>query len=165
MVWSDIIVAVILAFSLLAGIKGGAVIGFFSLLTLIITIPVAGTFYGFVASYLSFLPGVDWRNFLGFIITIVVVSIILSLIFWLPSHFIKSAWNSGCFFHLLGGIFTLANSAIGLTVLVFLFQAYPVIPWLNNLFAKSIILTWLVGHLDFVRYLLFEVFHSTMPTY
>ncbi len=165
MVWIDIIVAVILAFSLLAGFKGGAVTGFFSLLTLIIAIPVTGTFYGSIASFLSFFPDKVWQNFFGFLITLVLVSIILSLIFWIPRHFIKFAWNSGCLFSLLGGIFTLANSAIGLTVLVLLFRTYPILPWLNNVCADSIILTWLVGHLDFVRYLLPEAFRSTLPTF
>ena len=166
MIWVDVIVVLILFFSFVAGLKGGAVNGFFSLLTLIVAIPVAGTFYGFLASYLSFLPGEDWGNFLGFLITFIVASIILSLIFWIPRHFINFAWNSGCLFSLLGGIFTLANAALGLTVIVILFGTFPVIPWLNNLFADTTILSWLVERLGFIRYLLLPVvFQSTPPTY
>lgn len=165
MAWIDIIVALILLFSLVGGLKSGAVYGFFSLLILIIVIPVTGAFYGYVASLLSFLPGEDWENFLGFLVTMVAASIILSLVLLIPRHFIGMAWKSGGFSSLLGGIFNLANSAIGLIVLVLLFQTYPVIPWLNNIFAESIILTWLVAHLDLVRLLLPEAFRSTRPTY
>jgi uncharacterized membrane protein required for colicin V production len=165
MIWIDVIVVLILFFSFIAGLKGGVVNGFLSLLTLIIAILVTGTFYGFLASCLSFLPGEDWSNFLGFLITLIVVSIILSLIFWIPRHFINLAWNSGCFFRLLGGIFTLANSALGLTLLVLLFQTFPIVPWLNNFFADTTILSWLVDHLDFIRYLLPEAFRSMPPTY
>ena len=165
MIWVDVIVVLILFFSFVAGLKGGAVNGFFSLLTLIIAIPVAGTFYGFLASYLSFLPGEDWSNFLGFLGTFIVVSIILSLIFWIPRHFTNFAWNSGCLFRLIGGVFILVNAATGLTLIVILFRTFPVIPWLNNLFADTTILSWLVRRLDFIGYLLPVVFQSIPPTY
>lgn len=165
MVWIDIIVALILLFSLIGGLKAGAVYGFFSLLILIIVILVTGAFYGYMASLLSFWPGEDWENFLGFLLTMVIASIIISLVLFIPRHFIGMAWKGGGFSSLLGGMFNLANSAIGLIVLVLLFQTYPVIPWLGDILAESIILTWLAGHLEFVRLLLPEAFRSTLPAY
>lgn len=163
--WVDIIIVLILVFSFLGGLKAGAVNGFFSLLTLIIAIPITGAFYGYIASLLSFLQGEDWENFLGFLITLVVTSIILSLIFLIPRHFIKSVLNDGGFFSIIGGVFNLANSAIGLALLVLLFQTYPIIPWLNNVIADSTILTWLVVHLDFIQYLLPGAFKTHIPPF
>jgi len=166
MIWVDLIVVLILAFSLFAGFKGGAINGFFSLLTMIIAIAVAGYFYSIPASWLSFLPGQDWENLLGFFIAFVIVSIILSLIFWIPRHFINFAWNSGCVFRILGGIFTLVSSALGLALLMTLFKTFTISPWLNDLLAETTILSWIAEHLNFAWYLLLpEVFQSTPATY
>lgn len=166
MIWIDLIVVLILAFSFFAGLKGGAINGFFSLLIMIIAIAVAGNFYSIPASWLSFLPGQDWENFLGFFIAFVIVSIILSLLFWIPRHFINFAWNSGCVFRILGGIFTLVSSALGLALLVTLFKTFPISPWLNDLLADTTILSWITENLNFVWYLLLpEAFQSTPTTY
>jgi uncharacterized membrane protein required for colicin V production len=165
MIWVDIIIVLIFVFGFLGGLKAGAVNGFFSLLTLIIAIPVTGAFYGYIASLLSFLPGENWENFSGFLITLVIISIILSLIFLIPRHLIKAVFNGGGFFSIIGGVFNLANSAIGLALLVLLLQTYPVIPWLNNVIANSTILAWLGVNLDFIRYFLPAVFKSAVPTY
>lgn len=165
MTWIDIIVVLILIFSFIGGLKAGAVNGFFSLLVLIIALLVTGAFYRFAASLLFFLSNDNWQNFFGFLVTLIVVSIILSLILLLPRHLIKLAWNGGGFFSLIGGVFNLLNSAMGLVVFVLLFQTYPVIPWLNNVLADSAILAWLMVHLDFIRYLLPEAFRGAKPTY
>lgn len=163
--WVDVIVILILIFSFLGGVRVGAVSGLFSLLTTVIAIPVTGALYGFVASWLSFLPGEDWENFLGFLLTLVVVSIILSLIFLIPRHLLKAVWNGGFLFHIIGGIFGAINSAIGIVVFVFLIQTYPIIDWLRNVIADSSMLTWLAVHLDVIRLLLPEAFRISRPTY
>jgi uncharacterized membrane protein required for colicin V production len=165
MAWIDIIIALILIFSFVGGIKSGAIYALFSLLILIIAITIAGFLYGFVASLLSFLPSENWKNFFGFLLTIVVVSIVISVICVIPRNFITSVWNGGGFFSLIGGFFNLANSAIGLVVLMLLFQAYPIMPWLNRILVESTILTELTAYLSFIQLLLPEAFRGIRTAY
>ena len=165
MPWVDIIASLILIFSLIGGLIGGAVRGFFSLLTIVIAIPVTAAFYGYLASILSFLPGDNWENFIGFLVTMAVISIVLSIVFWIPRHFLGMVWKRGFLSSLLGGIFTLANSAIGLFVLALLILTYPVFDWLSNYVAESTVLGWLLVNLDLVRLLLLPAFQSGQPVY
>ena len=67
MIWVSIIALIILFFSFIGGLKEGAVKGFFSFITLIIAIPITGMSYPLLADILSFLPGQDWENFIGFL--------------------------------------------------------------------------------------------------
>jgi uncharacterized membrane protein required for colicin V production len=156
--WIDVLLIVILAFSFLGGIKAGAINALFSLVVFIIAVTITGFYYRFVASLLSFLPGENWANFFGFLIAIIVVSIIISIICFIPRQFIRSIWNGGGFFSLVGGVLNVVNSAMGLVVFVFLLQAYPIVLWLNGILAESTLLTWLISHLDFIRVLLPETF-------
>jgi len=65
-------------------------------------------------------------------------------------------WHGGFIWSLVGGLFNLINSAIGLVVLVTLVEAYPVFDWLNDAFLSSNILNWLISHLGSVLQLLPE---------
>ena len=56
----DIIVIIILILSFVGGLKDGAVKSFFSLLALVIAIPLTGLSYRLLATILSFLPGTNW---------------------------------------------------------------------------------------------------------
>lgn len=162
MMWLDIIVILILFFSFIGGIRAKAISTFCSLLATIIAIPVTGFFYGWVASWLSFLPGENWENFLGFLIILVVVSIFISLIFLLPRHLLKALWSGGLLSSIIGGIFSLVNSAIGLFLLTLLIYTYPPGEGLKTIVSNSAILTWLMTHLDFIRLLLPQAFRGTM---
>ena len=152
----DIIVALILIFSFIGGFRAGAIKEFFALLSLIIALPVAGIFYGYVSSWLHFIPDTNWQFFLGFLLTLCIIIIILHLLFMLPSNLIDRVWHGGFIWSLVGGLFNLINSAIGLVVLVTLIEAYPVFDWLNEAFLSSNILNWLVSHLGSVLQLLPE---------
>ena len=165
MPWVDVIVSLILIFSFIAGLIGGAVSGFFSLLTIIIAIPITAAFYGYLASVLSFLPGENWEHFISFLIVMALVSIVLSIVFWIPRHFLKAVWKGGLISSLLGGIFTLINSAIGLFLIALLIQTYPIFDWLAYRVAESTVLSWLLVNLDFVRYLLLPAFNAVYPVY
>ena len=57
MTWISILAALVLFFSFIGGLKEGVVKSFFSLITLIITIPLTGVSYRLLANILSFLPG------------------------------------------------------------------------------------------------------------
>jgi uncharacterized membrane protein required for colicin V production len=158
--WIDILIIVILAFSFLGGIRAGAINALFSIVVFIIAVTITGFYYRFVASWLSFLPGENWANFFGFLIAIIVVSIIISIICFFPRQFIRSIWNGGGFFNLVGGVLNVVNSAMGLVVFTFLLQTYPIVPWLNGILAESTVLTWLASYLDFLRVLLPETFRG-----
>ena len=98
MVWVNILAIVVLVFSLIGGLRDGAVKSFFSLITLIIAIPLAGISYRLLATILSFLPGENWENFVGFFVTLALISVILYFVFLLPREFIQQVWNIGIVF-------------------------------------------------------------------
>jgi len=133
----------------------------FSFITSIIAILITGALYDFVANWLSFLPGENWEHFLGFLVTIVIISIILALLFLLPRHIIKAIWSSGCASGIVGGILGLVNSAIGIFVLALLIQTYPVMDWLKNAVIESTVLSSILQYLGFLRFLLPETFRGS----
>ena len=160
----NIVVILILFFSFIGGLKDGVVKSFFSLLALIIAIPIAGAFYRPLASALSFMPGENWENFVGFFIILAAASALLTLGFLLPRKLIQKVWNKGGPFRLIGGAFNVINAAIGMTVFTLLVRAYPIFGWLEEVVTGSGILTWLVVHLSFVQAMLPEVFQDTVTT-
>ena len=89
MILVDILAVIILLLSFFGGLKEGAVKQFFSVVALIIAIPIAGLCYRLIAAILSFLPGENWENFVGFFIALALISIILHLIFLLPRKIIQ----------------------------------------------------------------------------
>jgi uncharacterized membrane protein required for colicin V production len=160
MIWIDFVIIVILVFSFMAGVKAGLVNSIFSLIIFLIALVVAGYYYIFVSSMLSFLPGENWSKFFGFVIAIVIISIILSIVCVIPRALLKSIWNGGGFFGLVGGVFNLVNTSIGFVVFIILLQQYPIVPFLSTLFAKSYILMWLTSNLSFIYFLLPVTFRS-----
>lgn len=160
MIWINILVVVILFLSFIGGLKEGAVKHFFSLIALIIAIPIAGFYYHLIAALLSFLPGANLGNFAGFFITLILISVILQLIFLLPRKIIQKVWRKGVLFRLLGGTLNIINVSIGMVVLTLAVGAYPVFGWLERVVGDSSVLTWLVEHLSFVQAMLPEVFHD-----
>ena len=160
MTWVDILAVIILILSFLGGLKEGAVKNFFSLIALIIAIPIAGGYYHPVAAILSFLPGTNWENFIGFFIALALIAVILQLIFILPRKIIQKAWRKGIFFRLLGGTLNIINASIGMVVFTLAVGAYPVFGWLERAVENSGVLAWLVGHLSFVQAMLPGVFQD-----
>ncbi len=158
MTWFDIFALIILFFSLLGGLKEGAVKNFFSLLALIIAIPLAGRFYHIAVFLLSFLPGTNWENFIGFFITLGLVSVAFHLAFFLPRKIIEKVWGKGVLFRLLGGALNLLNAGIGMVVFALALKAYPIFDWLVQAVAGSGVVALLMGFLGFVQALLPEAF-------
>ena len=154
MIWVDILVALVLFFSFIGGLKEGAVKSFFSLLAFLIALPLSGLSYRLLANLLSFLPGTDWENFIGFFIALGIISVILSLIFIIPRKLIEKIWGGGVFFRLIGAIISLLNAALGLTVFALIVKAYPIFGWLESAVNGSGIFTWLVTNFGFIYVLL-----------
>jgi uncharacterized membrane protein required for colicin V production len=141
----DIIVALILIFSFLGGLKEGAVKEFFGLLAFIIALPLAGLCTGFISGWLSFVANDTWRSFLSFLLAMGIIVILLHLIFWFPRHLLDKVWSGGFVWNLLGGVFGLADAVLGLVLMVTLLGIYPVFTWLNAILGSSGILNWLVS--------------------
>jgi len=160
MIWVDILVVVILILSFLGGLKGGAVKSFFSLLVLIIAIPLAGFSYHLITAILSFLPGTNWENFVGFFIALALASVILNFIFFLPRRFARKVWSKGALFRLLGGALNLLGASISMVVFTLALGAYPIFDWLERVVSNSSVLAWLVEHLGFVQAMLPGVFQD-----
>ena len=160
MILVDIIAVIILILSLLGGLKEGAVKHFFNLLVLIIAIPLAGFCYHLIAIVLSFLPGENWENFVGFFIALALISVILHFVVLLPRKIIQKLWKRGLFFRLLGGALNIVNAGIGLTVLTLAVGAYPIFYWLERAVASSNVLMWLVETMGFVQAMLPAAFQD-----
>ena len=157
MILVSIIAVLALIFSILGGLREGAVKQLFTLLATLIAIPVAGVSYKGLAGILSFIPGDNWENFIAFFIMMAVVSIILYFIFIIPGRALKKAWPGGLYFCVLGAIFGLVNAAIGMVVFALVLHAYPIFDWLGRAVGGSDVITWLVSLLSFVQGVLPEV--------
>ena len=158
--WASIAAIVIFCLSFFGGLKDGTVKAFFSLLGLVIAIPLTGLSYHLLATVLAFLPGTNWENFFGFFITLCIISVILHFIFSLPRKLIQKVWKKGLLFRLLGGVLNLIGAGIGMSVFTLVLVAYPIIDWLERAVADSGVLVWLVSHLGFVPAMLPEVFQD-----
>ena len=161
MIWVNIIASLILLFSLIGGLREGAVKQLFYLIALFIAIPLAGISYHLLANLLSFIPGENWENFLGFFIMLALISVILYFVFLLPRRFVQKVWKKGLLFRLIGAALNIFNAAIGMVVFTLVLQAYPIFGWLEEVVTGSGVLTWLVVHLGFVQAMLPEVFRHT----
>lgn len=157
MVIVSIVAGLILFFSFIGGLKEGAVKSFFSLIALIIALPISGRYYQIIANLLSFLPGENWQNFIGFFITLAIASVILHFIFFMPRKMFQMLWSKGCLSSLVGGILNLFSSAVGLTMLTLVLLAFPVWGWLEEAVKQSGILNWLVINFSFVQTLLIDI--------
>jgi len=161
--WVDIVVIIILILSFFGGLKEGAVKNFFSLIALIIAIPLAGLSYYLIAAILSFLLGTNWENFFGFFITMGIISVILHLIFLLPRKIVQKIWKKGILFRLLGGVLNIVGASIGMAVFTLVLRAYPIFDWLERWVSSSSILMWLVDKFGFVQAMLPEAFQNVTP--
>ena len=160
MIWVNIIAVIILIVSLLSGMKEGAVKNFFSLLALIIAIPLVSLYYRLLAIILSFLPGENWENFVGFFIALGITIAILHLVFLLPRKIIQKAWGKGLIYRLLGGALNIFNASIGMVIFTLALGAYPIIDWLERVVTNASVPVWLVEHLSFLQAMLPEVFQD-----
>ena len=160
MILVNIIAVIILILSFLGGLKEGAVKNLFSLAVLIIAILLTGFFYYLIATILSFLPGTNWENFIGFFITIGIISLVLHFIFFLPRRIAQNIWKKGVLFRLLGGGLNLLNAGIGMVVFTLVLGAYPIIDWLERAVTNASVLMWLVKLLSFVEAMLPEAFQN-----
>ncbi|MBI2869143.1 MAG: CvpA family protein [Chloroflexi bacterium] len=156
----DLFAIIILFFSLVGGLLEGAVKKFFSLAILLAAIPIAGAYYPLAAIILSFLPGSNWENFIGFFAALAVASLILHLVLFLPSRIIRQLWRGGALYRLLGGLLNLLNTGISLVVFAIIVQVYPVFDWLTTAVAESDVLAWLAQRLVFVPLLLPEALRN-----
>ena len=163
MVLVNIIALVVLILSFFGGLKEGVVKHFFNLTVLIISIYLAGLSYHLLATILSFLPGARWENFVGFFITMALLSLVLNLVLFLPRKFFRAIWRKGVFFRLLGAALNIFNAGIGMVVFSLVLAAYPIIDWLERAVTNASVLTWLAEHLGFVPALLPEVLKEAAP--
>lgn len=157
MVWVSVLAVLGLLFSIVMGLREGAVKQLFTLLATLIAIPVAGVAYKGLANILSFIPGENWESFIAFFIMMAVVSIILYFAFIIPGRALKKAWQGGLFYCVLGAIFSLVNAAIGMVVFALVLNAYPIFDWLGRAVGGSDVVSFLVSVFGCVQAVLPEV--------
>jgi hypothetical protein len=150
----NILAVLVLSFSLVGGFKEGAVKRGFSLLAMLIAIPLAATFYRLPAILLSFLPGDNWENFIGFYITLAFITVLMHIAFFLPRRIVQKTWGKGTLFRWAGSALNIIETSIGLAVFTLIIGAYPIIDWLERVVTGSGVLTWLVTSLGFVEAML-----------
>jgi membrane protein required for colicin V production len=141
----DIVIALVLVFSFIGGLKQGAVKEFLNLLAFIIALSLTGAFTVYVHGWLGFIADPLWRDFFAFLATMGLIMIVLHLVFLLPRVLLDKVWNGGFIWNVLGGIFGVVNTALGLVLLVVLLDMYPVVNWLGDSLAASNVMNWLVA--------------------
>ncbi len=147
----NVIVGLILVFAFIGGIVQGAVKSLFSLVAFLCALWLTGLVYRIPAGWFSFLRGEDWENFIGFALTLAVISIVLHLVLLLPRFICNKLWFiKGPVYRVTGGLLNLFNSALGLTAFTLLVAAYPIIDWLADMMLGSSMLAWLVRLLGFI---------------
>jgi len=156
----SIIAILILILSFFGGIREGVVKHFFNLVALIIAVPLAGISYRLIARVLSFLPGENWENFIGFFIALALISVILYFVFFLPRRIGQKIWRRGFLFRLLGGVLNTINAGIGMVVFTLVLLAYPIFDWLARWVAGSGVLASLLNIFGFVQAMLPEVLQN-----
>ena len=154
----SLFVIVILVVSFFVGLKEGAVKRLFSLVATLIAIVLAGLSYDFLAGLLSFLPGENWENFLGFFITLGIISALLHLLFFIPRKVLQKAWNQGAPYRILGCIASVFETGIGFVVFAFVLAKFPIIDWLARWFSESGVMSSLIDIFSFVPDLLPQSF-------
>jgi len=160
MIWVNIFAVLILILSFFGGLREGAVRQFFNLVVLVIAIPLTGISYWLVARVLTFLPGENWENFIGFFIALALISIILHLIVFLPRRIVQKVWRRGLFFRLFGGVLNATSASIGMVVFTLVLLTYPIFDWLERAVAGSGVLVSLVNVFSFVQTMLPVVFQN-----
>jgi uncharacterized membrane protein required for colicin V production len=160
MIAVSVIAVLVLIFSILGGLRQGAVRQLFNLLATLIAIPVAGVSYHVLADILSFIPGTHWENFIAFFIMLAVTNIVLYFVFLLPARALKRAWPGGLFFCVLGAIFSLVNAILGIVVFALVLHAYPIFGGLERAVSGSGVVSGLVSLFGFIQVALPEVFRQ-----
>jgi uncharacterized membrane protein required for colicin V production len=160
MIWVSIIAVLVLIFSILGGLRQGAVRQLFTLLATLIAIPVAGISYQGLADILSFIPGKNWENFIAFFIMLAVINIVLFFVFLLPARALKKAWPGGLYFCVLGAIFSLVNTILGMVVFALVLHVYPIFDWLERAVSGSAVVSGLVSLFGFIQVALPDVFRQ-----
>lgn len=158
MILVSIIAVIILILSLVNGFREGALKQAVSIISLLIAIPLAGLCYQWLAGLLSFMPGENWENFLGFIITMGIIMVALYFIFLLPRRFFEKSWKEGLLFRSIGAVLSFFSAAIGMVVFALVLNAYSIFDWLQNAVSGSGVINWLGSWLSFVQSMLPSVF-------
>lgn len=141
----DVVIALVLVFSFIGGLKEGAVREFLGLLAFIVALSLTGAFKAFVWGWLGFIQDSLWRDFFAFLVAMGIIMIVLHLVFILPRVLLAKVWNGGFIWNALGGIFGAVNTALGLVLLVVLLDMFPVLDWLGDMLAASGLMNWLVS--------------------
>ena len=163
MIWFDIIISIIFIFVFIGGLRQGVFRSIFSFTSLIISIPVTGLLYHFLAGIFSFIHDENWSNFLGFLITFIVISVLLSLIFWIPTKIMKLG-EGGILSAIIGGVFALTGFCISLVLFTILIETYPVWNWLVGVLEGSQIVKVLLTIFGFIKFMLPETFRIASLT-
>jgi hypothetical protein len=141
----DIIVALVLTFSFIGGLRHGAIKAFFGLAAFVISLLLVGVFVGYVNGWFSFVADANWRAFLSFMITMGIIILVLYILFWIPRRLLEKIWDDGFLWSLLGGILGTMHSALGLVLLAKLLNIYSLLGSFDAVLSASQFLNWLVG--------------------
>jgi hypothetical protein len=163
MIWVEIIISILYIFVFIGGLRQGAIKSGFSLLALIISIPLTGLLYHFVTVLFSFLHDDIWSNFLGFFITLAIISLIFHLIFLIPRKLLGAA-DVGFISAIIGGLISIIGFSLALTLFFIVIQAYPIWDWLVQVLSGSQIVNFLLKILGFIRFMLPEAFKAIAST-
>ena len=159
--WLDFIIAIILIASVLGGLKDGTFKSAGRLAAILVAIPLAGLSYRLPSWALSFLPGADWEDLLGFGIAFGLIRWLLeapvSIERWLTG---EKRQAKGPLNRAMGGAVNLLAGSMGVLLFALAVTAYPILGWLSGAMLDSRLVVSLESRLGFVPAMLPHMFKA-----
>ncbi len=144
--WLDIVILIVLAVSVIGGIKNGLIKSLFGLLGLIVGVVLAGRFYIALADYLTFISDANIARIAAFIIIFIAVGLIAALLGVIFTR-IVSVITLGWINRLLGGVFGLFMGAVSVAALLVVLVKFTGI---GDFVSNSALATFLINKLPLV---------------
>ena len=150
----DILVGLIFLLTLITSYKEGLVKNTAAVISSLLGFFLAARSYSVLAGVLSFLPGNDWENFIGFFVIALLFNIVIGLILIPARAWYEKNLEDSFVTNLAGSFLGVINLAVGLTIFALSVKAYPVNTMLENIVYESGAFLELTDSFGFLRLLL-----------
>ncbi len=154
--WLDIVIIVLLVFSIFGGLRAGFVRSLLSLIGVIAGIMLAGRYYPALAQRLAFIPSEQAANITAFVIILLVVMVVAGLLGMLL-NWIMSSIMLGWFNSLGGAVLGLVLGALFISAILAMWVKFQ---GMNDIVKGSGLATFLLSQFPAVLALLPPEFDS-----
>jgi uncharacterized membrane protein required for colicin V production len=150
----DGVIGLLFLLTLFTGYREGLVKSTSSLISSLLGFFFAGKTYSVMAGVLSFLPGTEWQNFIGFFVVALFFDVVIGLILIPARAWYDRKTEKGFSKNLAGSLIGVINLALGLTVFALAVKVYPLTGLLEEVVNESSVFKELTGNFGFLRLLM-----------